>query len=91
MAHPHSSNLCAVPDCERPVACRNLCWPHYMRLRQHGDVRAHVPIIPRTRPAVERFLEKIDKQPGPDGCWLWTAARMANGYGIFGRQHGVNG
>lgn len=30
----------------------------------------------------ERFWSHVDKQPGPDGCWLWTAA-TTGGYGRF--------
>ena len=32
------------------------------------------------RPATERFAKKILKG---DGCWLWTGARQAGGYGRF--------
>lgn len=36
------------------------------------------------RPARDRFLEKINKLPGEDGCWEWTGApRTDDGYGIF--------
>lgn len=30
----------------------------------------------------DRFWAKVDKG-GPDGCWLWTAARSGAGYGVF--------
>jgi len=30
----------------------------------------------------ERFWAKIDKD-GPSGCWLWTGARIPDGYGTF--------
>lgn len=33
------------------------------------------------RPAIERFLKKVDKTD--DGCWLWTGATTAAGYGCF--------
>jgi hypothetical protein len=29
-----------------------------------------------------RFISKIDFEP--DGCWVWTAARDADGYGRYG-------
>lgn len=32
--------------------------------------------------AIERFLEKINVVES--GCWIWTAAKNNNGYGIFG-------
>lgn len=31
----------------------------------------------------DRFWSKVDKSAGPDGCWLWTAAIKAGGYGNF--------
>lgn len=33
------------------------------------------------RPALDRFFEKVDRQPR--GCWLWTAFRDEDGYGQF--------
>ena len=35
----------------------------------------------RPRPAIERFREQFVKS---DGCWQWTGATQANGYGRFG-------
>ena len=36
------------------------------------------------KPDVEsRFWAKVDKN-GPNGCWVWVAAKMSNGYGVFG-------
>jgi len=32
-------------------------------------------------PEVERFMAKVNK--AENGCWLWTAYRMKNGYGLF--------
>lgn len=32
---------------------------------------------------IARFWSKVDKSAGPDGCWLWTASKMWNGYGQF--------
>jgi hypothetical protein len=36
----------------------------------------------RSRPAIERLLEKIDKR-GPDECWLWKGSIGTWGYGCF--------
>lgn len=35
---------------------------------------------PSPKPAAERFASKIIKG---DGCWLWSGARQAGGYGRF--------
>lgn len=37
----------------------------------------------------DRFWSKVDTSAGPDGCWLWLAAKNHAGYGTFrldGRQ-----
>lgn len=38
---------------------------------------------PKTRPASERFWEKVAVVEG-DGCWLWKASLDRRGYGQFG-------
>lgn len=35
------------------------------------------------RPADERFWEKVRKEEGAGACWLWTATKTQNGYGLF--------
>lgn len=37
--------------------------------------------MPSYRPAIERFIEKV--QQVDSGCWEWTASKVSNGYGIF--------
>lgn len=41
--------------------------------------------MPPTRPAEERFWEKVNRT---DGCWLWTAGTNNRGYGVFYPVHG---
>lgn len=50
----------------------------------------------RVRPVADRFLEKVDKdgpvpeyRPDLGPCWVWTAARNANGYGIMKVSEGT--
>lgn len=31
----------------------------------------------------ERFWAKVDASAGPQGCWLWTAAKRSSGYGCM--------
>jgi hypothetical protein len=31
----------------------------------------------------QRFLKHVDKSDHPDGCWMWTAGKTPNGYGMF--------
>jgi len=39
--------------------------------------------LPRKVPALVRYWEKVDQSAGPDACWPWTGARLADGYGRF--------
>ena len=38
----------------------------------------------RRRPAIERFMKLIEKQP--NGCWHWIGNRSPQGYGQFHRD-----
>ena len=38
---------------------------------------------PEPRDPEERFMEKVVKEPGPDGCWLWQGFIFPRGYGAF--------
>lgn len=46
--------------------------------------------MPVWRDPKERFWEKVDKN-GPLGCWIWTASKMAGGYGQFIVMSGKRG
>ena len=35
------------------------------------------------KPLTERFWEKVDKSLIHNGCWIWTAHLVRNGYGHF--------
>ena len=72
---------CAVNGCEKDPHARGWCIGHYARWRTTGETGG--PLLPYTRPAPERFWEKVDKA-GQDECWLWTANKTApNGHGRF--------
>lgn len=46
---------------------------------------------PEPRDPEERFMEKVLKEPGPDGCWLWQGFIFPRGYGSFRyRRNGSN-
>lgn len=68
--------VCSVIDCDRQAHARNLCSTHYGRLERTGTVG------PPVRISIEdRFWAKVDKS---GDCWLWTAAKNNQGYGVFG-------
>lgn len=66
------NSLCQVEECGRPTRSRGLCGRHYEHARVYGT-----PDGPTT---AERFWSKVNKS---QGCWLWTAAVNARGYGKF--------
>lgn len=37
----------------------------------------------KTKSVEERFWEKVKKFPGENACWIWTAAKLPDGYGQF--------
>ncbi len=40
-----------------------------------GDILSEVQL--------RRFWDKVDRSAGGDGCWVWTAAKNCQGYGMF--------
>lgn len=72
-------SICTVPDCGRFVDSNGLCAAHVARVKRTGSVGTE-PINPASRPAAERFWEKVTKT---EGCWLWNAALNKGGYGVF--------
>lgn len=38
-------------------------------------------VVPSSRPLKDRFWEKV--KPSPTGCWMWTSALSADGYGVI--------
>lgn len=39
--------------------------------------------MPPSRPLLDRFMEKIDRQGGETGCWMWRAGKRSDGYGLI--------
>lgn len=71
--------LCSIDGCASPKVARSWCNKHWKRWRKWGDpMRTDLP----RGPAAARFWPKVDKD-SEAGCWIWTAARDAWGYGIF--------
>ena len=36
-----------------------------------------------------RFMKRVSKPDGEDGCWLWDEGRDKDGYGlIYSKEHG---
>lgn len=81
--------VCSVDGCEKRASRRGWCSAHYERWRLHGDpIATHQPRIAIS--PVERFWSHVDKngpipehRPELGNCWIWTGARLANGYGVI--------
>lgn len=80
------SEICAVPECDKPHHASGFCCTHYAKWRRYGDPlkrlrRSGPQKRPREkRPLEERFWEKVQKT---DDCWLWTGTKNRRGYGGF--------
>lgn len=69
--------------CGKSVFAALLCYAHYRRIARHGspESREHSKRLLRSGAGVlHRFWSKVNKT---EGCWLWTAGRFSNGYGVF--------
>ena len=82
---------CRVAGCVKLVSVksRQLCEAHYARLLRYGDPMTR-PVRAK-RPTVDRFMDKVDVQPG--SCWLWRGRLDYKGYGSFdlnGRPYGAH-
>jgi hypothetical protein len=71
--------FCTVPDCENPEIATGLCPMHYSRFRKHGSLDSQ----PRRVNTIDDLWGRVDKD-APNGCWNWTAAINAAGYGVVG-------
>lgn len=84
----NGTRTCSIGGCDRDVLARGMCSAHYQRLKRYGDPLAGGPRRRDMRPtsdrhqaAVVHFWSRVDKTEA--GCWLWTGATEASGYGCF--------
>ena len=77
---------CSAPGCSRPRAKREWCNAHYIRWRRYGDPLGGRLRLNRNLGLEERevFAHFMAGSPPAEGCWDWTAATAASGYGVFG-------
>ena len=78
---------CRVDGCgstQGAKGARGYCSRHYQQLLKTGS-----PTGTLRAPAIDRFVAKMVESP--TGCWLWTASKDGNGYGLFsGRPGGAS-
>lgn len=93
------------PDGTTPSHARRACetcggefFAHVSDVHRGGGRFCSPPCFYRSKPAVTRFWDKVDKNgPVPEArpelgpCWIWTAGLSDKGYGKFGddRQQAV--
>lgn len=66
--------LCEIENCGRPVKGQGWCRNHYQNWYRTGNPLGY------RRTDADRFWAKVTKT---DGCWIWTGAKMKDGYGNF--------
>lgn len=79
-----ASRVCDVEGCGKPSKSRGWCNTHYERWRKNGGPNAFAP----RASMLERFADKY--VVSGNGCWIWTGAKDASGYGHFGVAAGVS-
>ena len=67
--------VCGYSGCTGKHVAHGYCAKHYDRLRRTGTAE---PGPKAEASLAARFWRKVDKA---GDCWLWTGAKMANGYG----------
>jgi hypothetical protein len=75
-----TKSTCVVGD-GRPVFGHGYCEAHAKRIRDHGDVMAHIPIGRSRRPSEPhdvRFWADVDAS---GDCWEYTRRLTPGGYG----------
>jgi hypothetical protein len=80
--------ICSVESCGNYVAVRGLCTAHYQRLRAHGDVQSHIPVIKKPRQyAVTCKIEGCGKRSHIEGyCDAHGRRLKAHGDPLGGRK-----
>lgn len=81
-----SDLTCAIDGCETPRKIRSKwCSKHTARIARHGD--PHFTTQHRTAGIDLHDWDALigactSRQPGTNGCWLWTQNRNPAGYGV---------
>lgn len=76
----NATRTCSVDGCAREFFSKNFCKAHYLRNYKYGDPLAGKPMAGLSYR--DRLLSKIAKS-SETGCWNWTGASSAGGYGRF--------
>lgn len=79
--HDVAKSTCSLGD-GRPVYGHGYCEAHAKRLRDRGDVMAHIP-LGRSRRPTESLDDRVWARIDASGdCWEWTGVINRYGYGV---------
>jgi hypothetical protein len=74
------SQQCSIKGCGGVHDARGLCSSHYMAWVRHGDPEKMVQTQHHGLTLEQRFGAYVKRGPG---CWEWTSAKNAFGYGVL--------
>ena len=72
-----ANRTCSIEGCETKHYGRGFCQRHYS-----AEIRKKRPADAESLAKARDTLTRLSGQ-APGGCWLWTGATNANGYGVI--------
>lgn len=72
---------CTVEGCESKMDAKGLCKSHYHRNARYGSPLGGGSRRRAGATLSDRLWAKVEKT---EGCWNWTGAKSASGYGTIG-------
>lgn len=77
---------CSVESCERVHYGKGFCSLHYRRWKRNGDPRITRRIFGRDNEATLLKLEQRMEVDPSTSCWIWSGAKIPDGYGQVRHQ-----
>lgn len=71
---------CSVPGCEGVYDAHGFCGRHYQAWLRNGDPTVVLQVQHHGKTVAERLALYTRRTTG---CWEWTGARSAKGYGVL--------
>lgn len=71
---------CTFPGCLKKHRGHGLCDGHLSQRRSGQELKPLRSKASKDMTLEERLWSRVDRD-GPEGCWLWTGAKVSAGYG----------